>query len=250
MEVSGTLEWGTPSKTSNGLPKSHLKNNRSKKVSRGPLPVANRPTGSSSSSPRALRRRSRHPGKAPQGRPRQGTPSPPRPRLSTEGLGRGCILRIARGVSREASARSPISVSREASFSVSLEAGSSAARHPPPRPTLQTARHVSLMLQPLPQSQPDDGSTPQNGRRDPRSHQRHTGRDRARRISAIPAGTGYGGDYRPLCPNAVPTISRPLKASALYTKVLAILGFVPAETPPLWCGLGADQASASRTVRP
>ena len=117
------------------------------------------------------------------------TQSPPRARLSTEGLGRGCILRIARGVSREASARSPISISREASFSISCkasfsvspEAGSSAARHPPPRPTLQTTRHVSLMLQPLPQSQPDDGSTPQNGRRDPRSHQRHAGRDRARR---------------------------------------------------------------------
>ena len=93
--LSGTLEWGTPSKTSNGLPKSHLKNNdKSKKVSRGSLPVANRPTGSSSSSPRALRRRSRHPGEAPQGRPRQGTPSPPRPRLSTEGLGRRRVLRI------------------------------------------------------------------------------------------------------------------------------------------------------------
>ena len=152
----------------------------------GPSPATTEPTGSSSSSPRASSRRSRHPDtnsalrEALQGRSRQGTPSPPRPRLSTEGLGRGYILRIARGVSRKASTRGPISVSREASVSVSLEAGSPAACHPPPRPTLQTTCHVPLMLQPLPQSQPDDGSTPQNGRRDPRSHQRHTGRDRAR----------------------------------------------------------------------
>ena len=144
------MEWGTPSKTSNGLPKSHLKNNKSKKVSRGPLPVATRPTRPSSSSPRAPRRRSRHPGEALQGRPRQGTPSPPRPRLSTEGLGRRRVLRIARGLSREASARSLISVSREAPFSVSLEAGSPAVRHPPPRPTLPTAGHVSLILSTTP----------------------------------------------------------------------------------------------------
>ena len=161
----------------------------------GPSPATTEPTGSSSTSPRASSRRSRHPGtnsasrEALQERPQQGMPSPPRPRLSTEGLGRGCILRITRGVSRKASARSPISVSREASVSVSLEARSPAARHPPPRPTLQTTRHVSLMLQPLPQSQPDDGSTPQNGRRDPRSHQRHTGRDRARR--GLPATVSY-----------------------------------------------------------
>ena len=69
-------------------------------------------------------------------------------------------------------------------------------------------------------------------------------------ISAIPAGTGYSGDYRPLCPNAVPTISRPLKASAPYTKVSAILGIVPAETPPPWCSLDTDQVSATRVVRP
>jgi len=54
-------------------------------------------------------------------------------------------------------------------------------------------------------------------------------------ISAIPAGIGYDGDYRPLCPNAVPMIGRPLKASALYTGASAILGFVPAETPPPQC---------------
>ena len=69
-------------------------------------------------------------------------------------------------------------------------------------------------------------------------------------IGAIPAGTGYGEDYRPLCPNAVPTISRPLEASALYTKVSAILGFAPAETPPLRCSLGTDQALASHIVHP
>ena len=153
----------------------------------GPSPTTTEPTGSFSSSPRASSRRSRHPDansvspEALQRRPRQGTPSLPRSRLSTEGLGRRCILRIARGLSRKASARSLISVSREASFSVSLEAGSSAVRRPPPRPILPTARHVSLMLQPLPQSQPGDGSTPQNGRWDPRSHQRHTGWERARR---------------------------------------------------------------------
>ena len=69
-------------------------------------------------------------------------------------------------------------------------------------------------------------------------------------ISAIPAGTGYGGDYRPLCPNTVPMISRPLKASALYTKVSAILRFVPAETPLPRCSLDTDQVSASRAVHP
>ena len=124
---------------------------------------------------------------------------------------------------------------------MSLEAGSSVVRRPPPRPTLPTTRHVSLMLQPLPQSQPDGGSTPQDGRRHLRSHQRHTGRDRplcpttVSTISTIPAGTGYDGDYRPLCPNAVPMIGRPLKASALYTGASTILGFVPAETPPPQC---------------
>ena len=89
------------------------------------------------------------------------TQTPLRARLPREGLGRERRLRLARGssrkasagsafsVSREASARSLISVSREASFSVSLEAGSSVARRAPPRPTLPTARHVSLILQPL-----------------------------------------------------------------------------------------------------
>jgi len=69
-------------------------------------------------------------------------------------------------VSREASARSLISVSREAAFSVSheasrarprqgassvsLEAGSSAVPRPPPRPTLPIAGHVPLMLSTTP----------------------------------------------------------------------------------------------------
>ena len=122
----------------------------------GPSPAMIEPTGSSPSSPRASSRRSRHPDansascEAPQGRPRQGTPPPPRPRLPTEGLGRRHVLRIARGLSREASARSLISVSRKASFSVSLEVGSSAVRRPPPRPTLPTAGHVPLMLSTTP----------------------------------------------------------------------------------------------------
>ena len=162
-------------------------------------------------------------------------------------------------------ARSPISVSHEASFSVSLEAGSSIARRPPPRLTLLTARHVPLILQPLLQSLPDDGLTPQNDRRDLRSHQRHTGWDRAR------AGI-TGHCVLTLCPRSAPTlhcvppspprkqhrtnnlsrditaskpthqISRLLGASALCTKVLAILGFVPAET--LHCG------AASAPIKP
>ena len=63
--------------------------------------------------------------------------------------------------------------------------------------------------------------------------------------STIPTGKGYDGDYRPLCPNAVPMIGRPLKASALYTGASAILGFVPAETPPT-----AVPASAPTKSRP
>ena len=142
------MEWGTPSKTSNGLPKSHPKNNnKSKQVSHGPFPVISRPTRPPSSSPRAPRRRSRHPGEAPReglGR-RGGLGKEPNLRLA-----RGRVLRIARGLSREASARSLISVSREAPFSVSLEAGSPAVRRPPPRPTLPTAGHVPLMLSTTP----------------------------------------------------------------------------------------------------
>ena len=102
----------------------------------GPSPTATGPT-KPSSSPRASRRRSWRPDaiyashEAIRGRPRQGTRSPSRARLPTEGLGRRCIFRVVRGLSRKASARSPISISREASFSALLEAGSSATRRPP-----------------------------------------------------------------------------------------------------------------------
>ena len=161
----------------------------------GPSPATTEPTGPSSTSPRASSRRSQHPGtnsalrEAPYGRPRQGAPS----------LSRGRRLRLARGYPGKASAEASFSVSREASFSLSLEAGSSAVRRPPPRPTLPTTRHVSLMLQPLPQSQPDGGSTPQDGRRDPRSHQRHTGRDRP----LCPTTMSYHC-VLPLCPRPAP----------------------------------------------
>ena len=125
---------------------------------------------------------------------------------------------------------------------------------PPPRPTFPTARRVSLILQPLPQSPPDDGLTPQNGRRDLRSHQRPH--------STVPIPAGITGHcVLTLCPRSAPTlhcaprspprkqhrtdylarvitaskparqISRPLRASALYTKVSSISGFVPTETP-------------------
>ena len=67
-------------------------------------------------------------------------------------------------------------------------------------------------------------------------------------ICAIPAGIGYGGNYRPLCPNTVPTISRPLEASAPYTKVSAILGIVPAETPPPWCSLDTKSRPRAQSV--
>ena len=165
-----------------------------------------------------------------------------------EGLGRGCILRIARGLSRHASARNPISVSREASFSVSLEAGSSTAHHPPPRPTLPTVGHVPFNAS----NHPRDLSRT--------AAQRHKKTDATRgRISTIPARVGHGGGYRPLCPATVTTISawdrvwrgllatvsRPFEASALYAKASALytkasalyirasatLGTAPAETP-------------------
>jgi hypothetical protein len=136
----------------------------------GPSPATTEPPGSSTSSPRASSRRPRHPNansascEAPQGRPRQEARSPYRPRPLARGLGKEHDLRLARGlilrVARGRLVRSPL---------------------PPASVNLPTARHVSLILQPLPQSQPNGGSTPQNGRRDPRSHQRHTGQDRARR---------------------------------------------------------------------
>ena len=115
--LSGTLERGTLSEQSKGSLKSH------QKIKLEGKPWAPHP------------QRPSPPGPPPRLEPRAGglgtlTRIPPRARLAMEGLGRGCILRIARGLSRHASARNPISVSREASFSVSLEPGSSAARRP------------------------------------------------------------------------------------------------------------------------
>ena len=144
LYVSGTSERGTPSEQLKGSLKSH------QKIKLEGKPWAPHP------------QRPSPPGPPPRLEPHAGglgtlTRIPPRARLAMEGLGRGCILRIARGLSRHASARNPISVSRKASFSVSLEPGSSIARRPPPRPTLPPARHVPLIRQPLLQSQPDDG---------------------------------------------------------------------------------------------
>ena len=104
------------------------------------------------------------------------------------------------------------------------------------------------------------------------------------RISAIPAGTGHGGDYRPLCSDAVPMISThttlcpmipaskttshgqlgqghhrlqagapdqpPTQGLDTVHQGLGYLGVCARRDPPLRCSLGTDQASASRTVRP
>ena len=143
----------------------------------GPSPATSEPTRPSAS-PRASHRRSRRPDaisasrEALHGRPRQGTQSPPRARLSTEGLGKESDLRLARGSALRLARGLIPRITRDQLIH---------SPSPPPRPVFSTARHVSLILQSLPQSQPDDGSMPQNGRRDLRSHQRHTGCDRARR---------------------------------------------------------------------
>ena len=113
----GYLRTGYPERTSKGSLKSH-QNTKLEGKPWAPHPPRPSPPGS----PPHLEPRAEGLGVL--------TQSPPRARLSTEGLGRGCILRIARGLSRKASARSPIPVSREASFSVSLEAGLSIARRP------------------------------------------------------------------------------------------------------------------------
>ena len=200
----------------------------------GPSPAMTEPTGSSSS-PRASSRRSRHPDtnstscEAPQGRPRQGTPSPPRPRLSTEGLGRKRVLRIARGPSREVSARSPISVSREAPFSVSLEAGSPAVRRPPPRPTLPTAGHVPF----------NASNHHRDLSRTAAQHHKKTDVTRSR-ISTIPAGAGHGGDYRPLCPATVTTISA---WDRVWWGLLATVSYHCVHDQPPVQGLGAVHQS-------
>ena len=88
------------------------------------------------------------------------------------GLDKELILRLARGPVRTASNETAI---------LHIARGWLGNNpSPPPRLVFPTVRHVPLMRQPLPQSQPDDGSTPQSGRRDKKSHQRHTDQDRAR----------------------------------------------------------------------
>ena len=132
---------------------------------------------------------------------------------------------------------------------MSLEAGSSAVPRPPPRPTLPTARRVSLILSTTPAisagqrlnvtewpMRPEVASAPY---RPGQGTAGITGHCVPTLCPRSAPGTGYDGGYRPLCPTTVSTISRPLKASALYTKASAlytrasaILGSVPAETPP------------------
>ena len=121
----GYRRTGYPERTSKGSLKSHQKTKLEGK------PWAPHPP------------RPSPPGSPPRLEPRAGglgvlTQSPPRARLSTEGLGGEHNLRLARGSSRKASAGSIISalhaasssVSREASFSVSREARLSIVRHP------------------------------------------------------------------------------------------------------------------------
>ena len=112
------------------------------------------------------------PGSPPRLRPRTGglgalTQSPPHARPLTRGLGKEPNLRLARGPVRTASNKKAI---------LHIARGR-LVNNPslPPRPVFPTACHVPLIRQPLPQSQPDDDSTPRSGRRDMRSHQRHTG---------------------------------------------------------------------------
>ena len=100
------------------------------------------------------------------GRSRRPDKSPPRARPLTGGLDKEPILHLARGPTRTASDETAIlRIARG-------RLGNSPS--PPPRPVFPTARRIPLMRQPLPQSQPDDNSTPQSGRWDKESHQRHT----------------------------------------------------------------------------
>ena len=105
------------------------------------------------------------------GRPRRPAKSPPHERPRTGGLDEEPILCLAQGPARKASDETAI-----------LRIARGWLGNNPsllPRPTSPTERHVPLMRQPLSQSQPDDGSTPQSGRRDKKSHQRHIDQDRA-----------------------------------------------------------------------
>ena len=125
---------------------------------------------------------------------------------------------------------------------MSLEAGSSAVPRPPPRPTLPTARHISLILSTTPAisagrrlnitewpTRPEVASAPY---RPGQGTAGITGHCVPTLCPRSAPGTGYDGGYRPLCPTTVPTTRRPLEASALYTRASVILGFEPAETPP------------------
>ena len=115
-------------------------------------------------------------GSPPRLRPRTGgldalTKSPPRARPLAGGLGKEPNLRLARGPVHPASNETDI---------LRIARGW-LVNNPslPPRPVFPTACHVPLMRQPIPQSQPDDGSTPRSGRWDKESHQRHAGWDKA-----------------------------------------------------------------------
>ena len=116
-------------------------------------------------------RPSRPTGSLPCLRPRMGgldtlTKSLPRASPLARGLGKDPNLRLARGPTRTASNETAIlRIARGW-----LDNNPSL----PSQPVFSTVCHVPLMRQPLPQSQPDDGSTPQSGRRDNESHQRHT----------------------------------------------------------------------------
>ena len=121
----GYLRTGYPERTSKGSLKSHQNTKLEGKPWAPHLPRPS-PLGS----PPHLKPRAEGLGVL--------TQSPPRARLSTEGLGGEHNLRLARGSSRKVSARSPISVSREAppsvsrkpSFSVLREASLSIVRRP------------------------------------------------------------------------------------------------------------------------
>ena len=150
--VSGTIKRGTPSV----YQKNHLNpiKKQSQRVSHLLNPGLVR-AHRLSASLLALRGRSRRPAKP-----------PPHARPCTGGLDGELIFRLARGPARKASDEMPIlrlARSRLGNNSSLL-----------PRPGSPTERHVPLMRQPLPQSQSDDGSTPQSGQWDKEWHQRHT----------------------------------------------------------------------------
>ena len=97
---------------------------------------------------------------ASRGKSRRPAKPPPRARPCTGGLDGEPIFRLARGPARKASdAMSILRLARSR-----LGNNSSLLS----RPGSPTERHVPLMHQPLPQSQPNDGSTLQSGRRDGR----------------------------------------------------------------------------------